>query len=211
MFRLKSVDEDTNVETHWTVGETDEEQLGGLQTLASMQENVRANAIQFLFRQHGKKFYNATKTRALKLCPIKRKCVWTKDLGQASDFNFVQHSAKEPNKVWLVAEQDRMVMQKNGEFGPYYDPSKHLIFVKEDVPILAPLATTGSSNTTAAATVVSTSDPQKWGSWIYIMLVIFIILLLYYIYLLDLATCVFAPGYCPKVEPDICCQEPNLF
>lgn len=228
LFRLKSLDEDTNIETHWTVGEEETENLGGIQTRADLPgENIHTNALQFVFKQEGKRLYNLTKTRALRLCSKTNRCVWTKDLKQASEFNFVLHQPaletsdddkkigkknlekeedenKEKNKtrVYLVAEKDRLVLHKNGLFAPYHDLSQHLTFTKEDVQLLKPSSSVVNKAQQADDEVAADSDEDdRWGNWIYVLLVFFLVLLVYCIYLLDLATCVFSDCYRPKIDP----------
>src|SRR5690349_13326902 len=115
MFRLSSIDPDTNILTNWTVGDEEDTQLAGIQTRSDLGESAPNNSLDYLFRQDGKRLYNATKTRALRLCPQTGKCRWTQDLDKASDFQFVRQNT-DSEQVWLVAAQERLVLGKNGKF-----------------------------------------------------------------------------------------------
>lgn len=203
MFRLTSLDPDTNIHTNWTVGESEREQLGGLQTRTDLGENVRAsNSVQFLFRQDGKRLYNATKTRALYLCPESNRCKWTSSLEKASDFSFVRQKA-DSEQVWLVAEKDRLVLGKAGKFEPYSELADPIDFTREMQQPVSTKQVTVKEDPTVAAAVVTSGEDDRWGNWIYVLLVFFIVLLLYFIYLLDLATCVFSSRYKPVISPEV--------
>lgn len=200
MFRLVSLDEDTHVQTNWTVGEEENELLGGIQVLSSelQASHIGPSSTQALFKQEGKRLYNATKTRALRLCSETNRCKWTQDIEKATDFSFVEQTK---GQVLLMAERDRLVLHKNGTFQPFRGTGDTVLFSREYVP--SPV-TTRSSTTTSSEneiTVTATED-DRWGNWIYVLLVFFLVLLIYFIYLLDKASCVFSKNYSPPVSEE---------
>lgn len=206
MFRLSSLDPDTNILTNWTVGDEEDTQLGGIQTRSDLSEQPANNTLDYLFKQDGKRLYNATKTRALRVCPETRKCRWTRDLTKASDFQFVRQNLASED-VWLVASQERLVLGKNGKFAPYSDPSIPISFTREMQPEMHSSSSSSSSASlinAAAVNVTTTSqEDDRWGNWIYVLLIFFLVLLIYFIYLLDLATCVFSSKYKPVISPEV--------
>lgn len=215
MFRLTSLDPDTNVQTNWTVGSEENEQLGGVQTREDLQEgDIRVgNTAQYLFKQEGKRLYNATKTRALRVCPLTKTCKWTKELDKASDFTFVRQQTDKEH-VWLVAENERLVLSHDsGRFQPYSDKLQAVHFLREPVAsesVFKSSLSSSSSSTEAVAVAVTPTEDDRWGNWIYVLLIFFLVLLVYFIYLLDLATCVFSSKYKPKISAEVkaCSADP---